>query len=76
MFVSIKGIYYQAEIMGERITWTVAHERGHVNTNDVDFSVMSTFVEFYTTMLGFVNYRLFHTAGLHYPPKVIYAQFI
>jgi len=49
----------------------VAHERGHVNTADVDFSVMSTFVEFYTTMLGFVNYRLFQTAGLHYPPKLI-----
>ena len=32
--------------------------------------VMAIFSEFYTTLLGFVNYRLFHTLNLMYPPKL------
>lgn len=31
---------------------------------------MATFTEFYTTLLGFVNFRLYHSLNLHYPPKV------
>lgn len=31
---------------------------------------MSTFVEFYTMMLGFVNFKLFHSLNLVYPPKL------
>ncbi len=31
---------------------------------------MSTFVEFYTVMLGFVNFKCFQDLGLYYPPKV------
>lgn len=37
---------------------------------DVDFRIMLTFIEFYTTMLGFVNYQLYHSMNLHYPPQV------
>ena len=37
---------------------------------DVDFKIMATFLEFYTTLLGFVNYRLYTDLGLIYPPKV------
>lgn len=29
---------------------------------------MSTFSQFYTVLLGFVNFRLFHTLNLYYPP--------
>ena len=32
---------------------------------------MSIFVEFYTTMLGFVNFRLYHNLNLLYPPTLI-----
>lgn len=37
---------------------------------DVDYRVMATFTEFYTTLLGFVNFRLYHSLNLLYPPKV------
>lgn len=41
---------------------------------DVDYRVMATFTEFYTTLLGFVNFRLYQSLNLHYPPKVRSAQ--
>ncbi|KYN43392.1 Pescadillo like protein [Trachymyrmex septentrionalis] len=72
VFVSIKGYYYQAEIKGQTITWIVPHHFCFEPQakNEVDFKIMSTFVEFYIVMLGFVNYRLYHTLNLHYPPKL------
>lgn len=73
VFVSIKGYYYQAEIKGQTITWIVPHHFCFKPEakNEVDFKLMSTFVEFYVVMLGFVNYRLYHTLNLHYPPKLV-----
>jgi len=38
--------------------------------DDVDFRIMATFVEFYSTLLGFVNFRLFHAANICYPPRL------
>lgn len=71
IFVSIKGYYYQAEIKGETVTWIVPHHFSFEPQNkaEVDFKLMSTFVEFYTVMLGFINFRLYHSANLYYPPK-------
>ncbi|KAL9043490.1 MAG: hypothetical protein Q9214_003329 [Letrouitia sp. 1 TL-2023] len=68
-FLSIKGIYYQATIQGQDIFWLVPYKFVQRITGDVDFRIMGTFVEFYTTLLGFVNYRLYTTIGLVYPPK-------
>lgn len=31
---------------------------------------MATFVQFYTVMLGFVNYYMYHSLNLMYPPKL------
>ncbi|XP_043524747.1 pescadillo homolog isoform X2 [Frieseomelitta varia] len=72
VFVSIKGYYYQAEIKGQTINWIVPHHFGFEPQakNDVDFKMMSIFVEFYIMMLGFVNFRLYHTLNLYYPPKL------
>ncbi len=66
-FVSIKGIYYQAEILGQTITWIVPHERTTPLPTDVDYRVMHTFLEFYQTLLGFVNFKLFSRLGWSYP---------
>ena len=73
-FISIKGIYYQAEVLGETVTWLVPHERGQPPPSDVDFAVMATFLDFYTTLLGFVNLALFQHLGLHYPPRLAAAD--
>jgi len=70
VFVSIKGFYYQAEIMNQNVTWVVAHDFPHVQPSDVDFRVMATFTEFYQTMLGFVLYRLYQSINLRYPPAI------
>ncbi|KAG0645676.1 Nucleolar 7 [Hyphodiscus hymeniophilus] len=68
-FLSIKGIYYQATILGQDILWLVPYRFNQRVTGDVDFRIMGTFVEFYQTLLGFVNFRLYTSVGLVYPPK-------
>ncbi|KAK2809188.1 mRNA-binding ribosome synthesis protein nop7 [Emmonsiellopsis sp. PD_5] len=68
-FLSIKGIYYQATIQGQDIMWLVPYRFVQRVTGDVDYRIMGTFVEFYTTLLGFVNFRLYTSIGLVYPPK-------
>ena len=37
---------------------------------DVDYRVMLTFLEFYQTLLQFVNFKLYNTLGVRYPPVV------
>lgn len=68
-FLSIKGIYYQANIQGEDILWLVPYKFNQRVVGDVDFRIMGTFVEFYMTLLGFVNFKLYTSVGLKYPPK-------
>ncbi|KAI9770348.1 MAG: mRNA-binding ribosome synthesis protein nop7 [Geoglossum umbratile] len=68
-FLSIKGIYYQATIQGQDVLWLVPYKFAQKVTGDVDFRIMGTFVEFYTTLLGFVNFKLYTSLGLVYPPK-------
>ncbi|XP_044719914.1 uncharacterized protein HRG_06503 [Hirsutella rhossiliensis] len=68
-FLSIKGIYYQANIQGEDVLWLVPYKFNQRIVGDIDFRIMGTFVEFYMTLLGFVNFRLYTSLGLKYPPK-------
>lgn len=71
VFISIKGYYFQADIKGQKVTWIVPHYypfKPHSKV-EVDFKIMSVFVEFYTIMLGFVNFRLYHSINLAYPPQ-------
>ncbi|XP_033249824.1 pescadillo homolog [Drosophila miranda] len=71
VFISIKGYYFQAEIKGQKVTWIMPHYYPFKpqSRQEVDFKVMSIFVEFYTILLGFTNFRLFHGLNLAYPPQ-------
>ncbi|XP_059482472.1 pescadillo homolog [Neocloeon triangulifer] len=71
VFISIKGYYFQADISGQTVTWIVPHVFPFKpeSKDDVDFKIMASFVEFYTVMLGFINFKLYHSLNLYYPPK-------
>merc|ERR1719187_1602461 len=47
------------------------HRFAHQTHSAVDMKLMSVFAEFYTTMLGFINFRLFNGLNLTYPPKLV-----
>lgn len=66
----MKGIYYQAEVDGEEITWVVPHKFAQNFPGEVDFKVMITFIQFYECFLGFMFYKLYHQLGLKYPPTL------
>lgn len=70
VFVSIKGIYYQAEVMGSVVTWLVPHSQRIRVPMSIDVVTMSFFVQFYVTMMNFVLYRLYTDQGYKYPPKI------
>ncbi|KAJ8554490.1 hypothetical protein K7X08_025168 [Anisodus acutangulus] len=67
-FISVKGIYYQAEIDGQKITWLTPHVLQQVLPDDVDYNIMLTFLEFYETLLAFINFKLYHSINVKYPP--------
>ena len=70
VFISVKGIYYQALVHGQEVTWLTPHALAQTLPEDVDYRVMLTFLEFYLAMMGFVNYKLYHDRGLRYPPQL------
>ena len=70
VFVSVKGVYFQAEIRGQLITWITPHPFPQHIPTEVDFKIMTTFLEFYEALLGFVNFKLYRDAGLAYPPEL------
>eukprot|EP00008_Paramoeba_atlantica_P014901 CAMPEP_0201480316 /NCGR_PEP_ID=MMETSP0151_2-20130828/4811_1 /ASSEMBLY_ACC=CAM_ASM_000257 /TAXON_ID=200890 /ORGANISM="Paramoeba atlantica, Strain 621/1 / CCAP 1560/9" /LENGTH=602 /DNA_ID=CAMNT_0047862129 /DNA_START=37 /DNA_END=1842 /DNA_ORIENTATION=+ len=67
VFVSIKGIYYQAQVLGHEVTWMVPHQFSYPPPKDVDMRVMSTFLEFYESLMSFVLFKLYHDHDLPYP---------
>eukprot|EP00359_Climacostomum_virens_P002171 CAMPEP_0204900054 /NCGR_PEP_ID=MMETSP1397-20131031/2225_1 /ASSEMBLY_ACC=CAM_ASM_000891 /TAXON_ID=49980 /ORGANISM="Climacostomum Climacostomum virens, Strain Stock W-24" /LENGTH=432 /DNA_ID=CAMNT_0052068123 /DNA_START=91 /DNA_END=1389 /DNA_ORIENTATION=+ len=69
-FLSIKGIYYQAEIKGQTVTWLVPYQFTQHLPLDVDYTIMTTFLEFYHTLLKFALYKLYSEANLEYPPNL------
>lgn len=69
VFASIKGYYYQAEILGQTITWLTPHQFAQATPAEVDFRVLCTFCEFARTLLKFSSYKLYSMAGWAYPPQ-------
>ena len=63
----MKGIYLEAEISGIPIRWIVPHSFTQFMPDDVDYRVMTTFFEFYETLLHFVLFKLCNDLGVRYP---------
>ena len=55
--------------MGQQITWISPYHFNQKLPFDVDYKVMSTFLEFYRALLRFVNFKLFTDLGGKYPPE-------
>ena len=70
VFLSIKGIYFQAVVHGQEITWLVPYMFTQNIPTDVDFRVMMTFLELYQTLMGFVLFKLYTDENLVYPPPL------
>ena len=70
VFISIKGIYFQAEVQGTTLTWVEPHAFAQQPTMEVDYRVMLSFMELYEALLTFVQYKLYHDQGLAYPPTL------
>lgn len=70
IFVSIKGVYYSANVKGQEIRWLVPFKFAQNIPSDIDFKIMQTFLEFYSTLLHFVLFKLYTDAELTYPPKI------
>uniref|UniRef100_A0A7S1I7A5 Pescadillo homolog n=1 Tax=Eutreptiella gymnastica TaxID=73025 RepID=A0A7S1I7A5_9EUGL len=57
-FISVKGIYYQADVLGQTVTWLVPHHYTVSMPGEVDYHTMITFLEFYLVQLDFILFRL------------------
>ena len=53
VFISIKGYYYQADIMGHKVTWIVAHPNPHAVSKSMIILRCLTifFLAFYNSVL-------------------------
>ena len=69
-FVSVKGVYFEADIQNTKVCWVIPHAYTQHIPKDVDFRVMTTFFEFYETLLGFVMFKLYNDIGVRYPLPV------
>lgn len=63
-FFSIKGIYFQVELMGVNITWVAPYQFNQRLPFDIDYKVIGTFKEFYTALQRFVNFKLYKDVGV------------
>ena len=55
--------------MGQKITYIVPFKYPADLPFDVDYRVMVTFLDFYLVLLKFINFKLYSTIRLQYPPQ-------
>lgn len=67
-FISIKGVYLNVEIMNNDITWLSPIHSQQKLTFDVDYEIMTNFLELYINLMKFVNLKLYKDIGMEYPP--------
>lgn len=66
-FISVKGVYLEANIQNVPIRWIAPHSFVQWMPENVDYRVMMTFFEFYETLLSFVLFKLYNDIGVRYP---------
>lgn len=71
VFLSIKGIYFQADIEGQKVVWLQPYQFSQTLPYDVDYRVMLTFLEFYENMLKFTLFKLYGSISIEYPPVLV-----
>lgn len=55
--------------MGQTVTWVQPYQFSQKLPFDVDYRVMGTFLEFYLSLLKFVNFKLFSDLKEDYPVR-------
>ncbi len=70
VFLTIKGVYFSAEVKGVTVTWLVPWSFAQTPPADVDYRVMLTFLELAEVLMRFTQYKLYHDIGLAYPPRI------
>ncbi|GFY98269.1 pescadillo-like protein [Actinidia rufa] len=68
--IEVKRIHNcrRLRLRGKTITWLTPHALQQVVPDAVDYKIMLTFLEFYETLLAFVNFKLYHSINVKYPP--------
>ncbi|XP_026190469.1 pescadillo homolog [Cyclospora cayetanensis] len=67
-FVSIKGFFFQAELLGRQVTWVLPHAFAQALPPEIDCRVLDTFSLMYCSSLRHILYKLYKMEGLRYPP--------
>eukprot|EP01060_Flectonema_neradi_P017500 TRINITY_DN24383_c0_g1_i1.p1 TRINITY_DN24383_c0_g1~~TRINITY_DN24383_c0_g1_i1.p1 ORF type:complete len:628 (+),score=175.38 TRINITY_DN24383_c0_g1_i1:44-1885(+) len=69
-FISIKGIYYQSNVMGENVMWQCPYEFTSKPPKEVVYRVLMTFLEFYLQQMRFILFKLEHDQRLAEEKKI------
>ena len=57
--------------MGQNVTWVAPYQFNQRLPFDIDYKIIGTFMEFYLSLLRFVNYKLYKDLEMDYPPTNI-----
>jgi len=68
-FIATDGIYFEVEILKQRVVWKVPHSCVTTIPVNVDLDIMKHYLEFHLAMLARVNQRLLAKVDLRYPLK-------
>lgn len=68
-FISVKGYYIQVQILQKKVTWLLPHVYTPYIPKDIDFAMISDFIEYYIALLKFVLFKLYKLDGMKYPPE-------
>ena len=57
--------------MGQNVTWVAPYQFNQRLPFDIDYKIIGTFMEFYLSLLRFVNFKLYKDLEMDYPPTYI-----